>query len=180
MKGLKFVLILTGIMVFFSAGTGWSEENEKKMYTLDEIVVTATKTEKKIEDVPGSVTVITAEEMELRNMDTVDDALSNMKGTFTKRNKGLMDSTSSVNMRGFKGNQYTLVLLDGQPLNDAYTGGVEWGSLLVSDIERIEVVRGAASALYGGNAMGGVISMITKTPQKLEASITGGYGTDNT
>jgi len=114
MKGLKIVLILTGIMVFFSAGTGWSEENEKKMYTLDEIVVTATKTEKEIEDVPGSVTVITAEEMELRNMDTVDDALSNIKGTFTKRNKGLMDSTSSVNMRGFKGNQYTLVLF-GRP-----------------------------------------------------------------
>jgi len=70
--------------------------------------------------------------------------------------------------------------LDGQPLNDAYTGGVEWGSLPVSDIERIEVVRGASSALYGGNAMGGVISIITKTPQKLAASITGGYGTDNT
>lgn len=180
MKGSKFVLILMGIMVLFSAGTGWSEEKGKKMYTLDEIVVTATKTEKEIENAPGSVTVITAEEMELRNMDTVDDALSNIKGTFAKRNKGLMDSTSSVNMRGFKGNQYTLVLLDGQPLNDAYTGGVEWGSLPVSDIERIEVVRGAASALYGGNAMGGVISIITKTPQKLEAGITGGYGTDNT
>ena len=166
MKGLKLVLILTGIMVFFSAGTGWAEEKGKKIHTLEEIVVTATKTEKEIEDVPGSVTVITAEEMELRNMDTVDDALSDIKGIFTKRNKGLMDSTSSVNMRGFKGNQYTLVLLDGQPLNDAYTGGVEWGSLPVENIERIEVIRGAASALYGGNAMGGVINIIKKQKER--------------
>ncbi len=54
--------------------------------------------------------------------------------------------------------------LDGQPLNDAYTGGIEWGTLPVSNIERIEVVRGGASALYGGNAMGGVINIITRDP----------------
>jgi len=180
MKGFRVMLIVTGIMLLFSAGTGWAEEKGQKAYTLEEIVVTATKTEKEIEDVPGSVTVISEKEMELRNMDTVDDALSEVKGIFTKRNKGLMDSTSSVSMRGFKGNQYTLVLLDGQPLNDAYTGGIEWGSLPVNDIDRIEVIRGAASALYGGNAMGGVINIITKTPEKFEASITGGYGTDNT
>jgi len=180
MKGFRVMLIVTGIRPLFSAGTGWAEEKGQKAYTLEEIVVTATKTEKEIEDVPGSVTVISEKEMELRNMDTVDDALSEVKGIFTKRNKGLMDSTSSVSMRGFKGNQYTLVLLDGQPLNDAYTGGIEWGSLPVNDIDRIEVIRGAASALYGGNAMGGVINIITKTPEKFEASITGGYGTDNT
>ncbi|MCD4811486.1 TonB-dependent receptor, partial [bacterium] len=81
---------------------------------------------------------------------------------------------------GFKGDQYTLILLDGQPLNDAYTGGVEWGMLPVDNIERIEVIRGAASALYGGNAMGGVINIITKTPERFEASATAGYGTYGT
>jgi len=79
-----------------------------------------------------------------------------------------MDSTPNIRVRGFKGDQYTLVLIDGQPLNDAYTGGVEWGMLPVEDIERIEVIRGAGSALYGGNAMGGVINIITKIPEKLE------------
>ena len=142
--------------------------------------MTATKTEKSIEDAPGTVTVVTGEEMKLRNMDTLDNALDYIQGTFVKRNKGLMDSTSAVRMRGFNGEQYTLVLLDGQPLNDAYTGGVEWGALPVEGIDRIEVVQGAASALYGGSAMGGVINIITKTPRELTASITGGYGTDNT
>lgn len=180
MKGLEVMFVLMGIIGLISARVSWAEEEEEGVYTLEEIVVTATKTEKEIEDVPGSVTVITEEEMELRNIETVDDALSETKGIFVKRSKGLMDATASVRMRGFKGGQYTLILLDGQPLNDAYTGGLEWGMLPTDNIERIEVIRGAASALYGGNAMGGVINIITKTPKKLEASVTGGYGTYNT
>lgn len=180
LKSFKLVFVLMGVIGLFSGRTTWAQEIEEEIHTLEEIVVTATKTEKEIEDVPGSVTVISKEEMELRNMETVDDALSETKGIFVKRSKGLMDATASVRMRGFKGDQYTLILLDGQPLNDAYTGGLEWGSLPVDNIERIEVIRGAASALYGGNAMGGVINIITKTPKKLEASIAGGYGTYNT
>ncbi|HID29907.1 MAG TPA: Plug domain-containing protein, partial [Desulfobacterales bacterium] len=66
---------------------------------------------------------------------------------FVKRSKGLMDSTASVRIRGFSLDRYTLVLIDGQPLNDSYTGGVEWGALPVENIERIEVIRGLASAL---------------------------------
>lgn len=116
----------------------------------------------------------------VKDIQTVDDALNSLPGVFVKRTKGLMDSTSSVRLRGFYGDQYTLVLIDGQPLNDAYTGGIEWGSIPVGNIQRIEVIRGAASALYGGNAMGGVINIITQTPQHLEALASGGYGTNNT
>jgi len=180
MKGLRFVVILIGMIALFLSQVSWAEEKETGVIKLEEIVVTATKTEKKVEDAPGSVTIISKEEIKRRNIKTVDEALSELKGVFTKRNKGLMDTTSSVRLRGFKGDQYTLILLDGQPLNDAYTGGLEWGMLPVDNIERIEVIRGAASALFGGNAMGGVINIITKTPEKLEASATGGYGTDNT
>lgn len=111
------------------------------------IVVTATKTEKTLEDVPRSVTVITREEMRKKNIQTVDDALNTIPGLFVKRSKGLMDSTASVRIRGFSLDRYTLVLIDGQPLNDSYTGGVEWGALPVENIERIEVIRGLASAL---------------------------------
>ncbi|MEA3438472.1 MAG: TonB-dependent receptor [Thermodesulfobacteriota bacterium] len=178
MKALKLIVIL-GIMSLILPQVG-AEEKEKGVIKLEEIVVTATKTEKKVEDAPGSVTVISKEEIERRNIKTVDEALSETIGIFAKRNKGLMDTTSSVRLRGFKGDQYTLVLLDGQPLNDAYTGGLEWGMLPVDNIERIEVIRGAASALYGGNAMGGVINIITKTPEKLELSASGGLGTHGT
>lgn len=122
---------------------------------MDDIVVTATKTEKNIADALGSITVIDQVGLQKKDIQTVDDALNGIPGGFVKRTKGLMDSTASVMLRGFNNDQYTLVLLDGQPLNDAYTGGIEWGSVPVSNIQRIEVIRGAASALYGGNAMGG-------------------------
>ncbi|MDA3832784.1 MAG: TonB-dependent receptor [Spirochaetales bacterium] len=181
MKKFLLLICLLGL-IFIIPGPALAEEKEKEggIIKLEEIVVTATKTEKNVEDAPGSVTVISKKEIERRNIKTVDEALSELTGIFVKRTKGLMDSTPSVRVRGFKGDQYTLVLLDGQPLNDSYGGGVEWGMFPVDNIERIEVIRGAASALYGGNAMGGVINIITKTPEKLEASATAGYGTHDT
>jgi len=179
MKCVTKTLFITISSLILCISAGLAEEPQKET-TLEEIVVTATKTEKKVEDAPGSITIITREELKKQNIQTVDDAFETLSGIFVKRNKGLMDSTASVRMRGFRGDQYTLVLLDGQPLNDAYTGGLEWGMLPVSSIERIEVIRGAASALYGGNAMGGVINIITKTPRNLEAEATAGYGTYDT
>lgn len=146
---------------------------------LDEMVVTATKTEKKVTEVPASVTVITRQEMDRSNLKTVDDALNTLAGIFVKRSKGLMDATTAVRMRGFNGDHSTLVLLDGQPLNDGYTGGVEWGALSLENIERIEVIRGPASALYGGNAMGGVINIITRSPQQKELTAIAGTGSHN-
>lgn len=181
MKGLNAIVFVLVIMAPVVPQMSWAEEKkEEGVIKLEQIVVTATKTEKKVEDAPGSLTVISKEAIDRRNIKTVDEAFSEIKGIFVKRTKGLMDSTTNVRMRGFKGDQYTLILLDGQPVNNAYTGGLEWGMLPVDNIERIEVIRGAASALYGGNAMGGVINIITKTPEKLELRATAGYGTHDT
>jgi iron complex outermembrane receptor protein len=166
------------LVLFCLFQLSWAGEG--KVYKLDNVVVAATKTEQNIEDAPGSITVISKEDMELRSIKTVDEALSELAGVFVKRTKGLMDSTSSLHLRGFNSDRYTLILMDGMPMNDAYTGGVEWGMLPVGNIEKIEVVRGAASALYGGNAMGGVINIITKSPEELEVTATAGYGTNNT
>jgi len=177
MKEWRRLVAAVAIFCFLTLDVAVAGQADTDTVTLGEIVVTATKTEKKVEDAPGSVTVIDREEMKKRNIQTVDEALNDLSGLFVKRSKGLMDSTASVRMRGFSGDKYSLVLIDGQPLNDAYTGGVEWGALPVGNIERIEVIRGPASALYGGNAMGGVINIITKTPQKLELEASRGYGT---
>lgn len=147
---------------------------------LGEIVVTATKTEKNIEDAPGSVTIISREDLEKRDIKTIDDALSIIPGIFVKRNKGLMDSLSSVRLRGFNHDRYTLVMIDGHPINDAYTGGVRWGMLPIESVEKIEIVKGTASALYGGNAMGGVINIITRTPEKTHGMIKAGMGNNGT
>ena len=86
----------------------------------------------------------------------------------------------TVIMRGIPSQVRNLVLLDGEPLNNGYTGMVNWNSLNPEDIARIEVARGPFSSLYGGNAMGGVINILTKTPQEREVTIKSGYGSDNT
>ncbi len=176
----KWMVAAVAFMIMGICAPCLADEAAPDATAMEEIVVTATKTEKKVEEAPGSVTVIDGEDLKKQNIETADDALRILSGVFVKRSKGLMDSTASVNLRGFKGDQYTLVLIDGQPANDAYTGGIEWAALPVKNIERIEVIRGPASALYGGNAMGGVINIITKTPRKLELEASGGYGTEDT
>ena len=133
---------------------------------LDEVVVSATRTEKKVDDAPSHVTVVTGQEMERRVVTTVDTALKNEAGVNVKRRKGIADSIADVQMRGLSGAERTLILLDGLPLNDGYSNNVPWNQISTETVERIEVIRGPGSALYGGHAMGGVVNIITKEPQE--------------
>ncbi len=150
----------------------------KKEASLDEIVVTATRSSKSLSDVPADVSVVTKEDIESRNVQTVDEAMNLVPGLFDKRAKPL-DTTASVTLRGIPGQKRTLVLLDGQPLNDGYTGAVDWNGLFPENVQQIEVAKGAFSSLYGGNAMGGVINILTRMPEKREVTFESGYGTDN-
>ena len=151
-------------------------------YELGEISVTATRTRESVGNVPADVEVITAEEIKRENIQNLDQALRHVTGVFARRTKGIADTptTANVSLRGFPDAKRTLVLIDGQPLNTAYVGNVEWGSLPIENVERIEVVKGPCSSLYGGNAMGGVINIITKTPQQRSITIKGGAGTEDT
>jgi len=151
------------------------KEEVREELKLEEIVVTATRTEKEITEAPGSVSVVTKEDMEKRNIQTIDSAVNLLPGVFNKRAKGL-DTTARVTLRGIPEQKRTLVLIDGQPMNDAYTGAVMWDSFLPENVERIEVVRGPYSALYGGYAMGGVVNIITKMPEEREFTVKSGYG----
>ncbi len=149
---------------------------EEKTASLEEIVVTATRTEKELASAPGSVSVVTKEDIEKRNIKTVDDALNTTAGIYQKRGKGIMDTMTSLSLRGIPDDKRTLFLLDGIALNDAYSGGVSYGLLSVEDVEKIEVVKGPFSSLYGGYAMGGVVNIITKMPEKREFVVKSGYG----
>lgn len=141
-----------------------------------EIVVTATRTKKTLEAAPGSVSRVTREDIEKRDVQTADQALNVLPGVFDRRGKGLMDTSSAVTLRGIPDQKRTLVLIDGIPANDAYTGAVAFGGIPVDDIESIEVVRGPFSSLYGGSAMGGVVSILPRRPDKREFLLKGGYG----
>ncbi|OAG28240.1 TonB-dependent receptor [Thermodesulfatator autotrophicus] len=149
---------------------------ESQAISLGEVVVTATKTETAIKDAPASVTVITKKDMEAKHLVTIDKALETEAGVYVKRSKGLMDTLASVTLRGIPYQKRTLILLDGIPINDGYYGGVPWSNFSTESIDRIEVVRGAYSALWGGNAMGGVISLFTELPQKLTYWARAGLG----
>lgn len=141
---------------------------------LDEVVVSATRTEKKVDDAPASVTVVTREEMRSHNITTIDDALRYEAGLYRRRTKGVADSIASVTMRGLPGDDRTLVMLDGVQINDGYSGNVPWNELSADNVERIEVIRGPGSALYGGKAMGGIINIITRVPDKTEGMVRSG------
>ena len=140
---------------------------------LPEVVVTATRTATVAELVPAAVTVVSAADIADKNAARLGDALDQVPGLYLRggafgQSQGTQ-GTSSMSLRGIDQSR-TLVLLDGQPLQDAGTGKVNWRVPFVEDIERIEVVPGAFSALYGSNAIGGVINIISKRPDRHELS----------
>ncbi len=173
----KLVLFLAVLIFFTFAARGYSQD---KVYKLEEVVVTATRTEKEPDKAPGSVTVIKADEIKKLKIDAIDEAIKWETGLYARRTKGLAYNMPSINMRGLPKQDRTLVLLDGMPINSGSWGGVDFNELSIEDVERIEVIRGPMSALYGGNSMGGVINIITKTPKRFYANASYGYGTDNT
>jgi len=143
---------------------------------LDEIVVTATRTEKEVETAPGSISVITKEVIEKRNLQTVDRVLNATTGVYNRSFKGIINTEPVVIMRGIPGSTRTLMLMNGIPFNDPYRGYAPLGGLAAEDIERIEVVRGPFSSLYGGHAMSGAINIISRIPEKREFTLKSGYG----
>jgi vitamin B12 transporter len=124
------------------------------------VVVTATRLEEPVSGTPASATVITEEEMERKGVVTVEEAIRDEPGTYVRR-AGTIGASTSTRIRGADVTQ-TLVLIDGVEVNNSWTGFYDWANLMVDNVERVEVVRNAQSALYGSEAMGGVINIITK------------------
>ena len=155
-----------------------------RLLKMEEVVVTATRIPHMIKDVPTNTTVLTSEDMDRSVAKEPDDLLRLTPGIDVDRPVGVVYTAPVVSMRGMGGRSAagrTLVLLDGVPINDSYGGDVSWNSLSTAEIERIEVVRGAGSSLYGSNAMGGVINIITRGwMQKARTTAKLSYGSMNT
>lgn len=128
------------------------------------IVVTANRTERAISQVGESVTVVEEEEIVNRQPSEVLDILRTVPGVTFNRNGGIGTNTG-VSIRGAESDQ-TVVLIDGVKLNDPASpgGGFNFGPLLLGNIARVEVVRGSQSVLYGSQAIGGVVNLITREP----------------
>jgi len=150
---------------------------EAKELTLDPIVVSATKTEQSLKNTTSDIDIITAQELEEKHITSVIDALRTL-GNIPIAQSGGMGQQSSFFQRGFS-SENTVVMIDGIRYNDPTTtkGQAQLEHLMVNDIERLEVIHGAQSGLWGANAVAGVINIITKkATEKLQAGGTLEYG----
>jgi iron complex outermembrane receptor protein len=165
---LAMVFLLIPVMSAVCAQQGEPE------VTLEEVVVTAARAEQNIEKVPANVTVIDEKDIKNSNAKTVVDLLRSEEGIVVRDLLG-NGKRSEVDLRGFgeTGPYNTLVLVDGRRVNEIDLSGVDWTQIPLGQIERIEVVRGTGTVMYGDNAAGGVINIITKIPSE-KPSINGG------
>ncbi len=133
---------------------------------MEKVIITATLTERKIEDLPGQNEVIEKDEIEEFPSSNTDNILQSIANINVNRSWGIFSKNASVTMRGLDAAQGVLILYNGVPLNKTAGGSINWHMISPDRIERIEVIKGPSSALYGNNAMGGVINIITKKTDK--------------
>lgn len=139
------------------------QEPQKPRPRVEErVTVTANRLPEALEDVASSVTVLTEEEIAASGARWLPELLDGLPGIALARNGG-PGAVASVFVRGTNSN-HTLVLVDGVKVNSPTTGGYNLAHLAVEGIERVEVVRGPQSALYGSQALGGVIQVFTRRP----------------
>ncbi|MBI2286820.1 MAG: TonB-dependent receptor [Nitrosomonadales bacterium] len=163
------LLLALGCIFGLTNAAGAAESGEE--VELGEVVVTATRTSATLSAAPAAVTVVNAQDIETKNASRLGDVLDQVPSLYLRggalgQSQGTI-GTSGMSLRGIDQTR-TLILLDGQPIQDAGSGKVNWRVPFIEDIARVEVVPGAFSALYGSNAIGGVINIITKQPDKRE------------
>lgn len=129
-------------------------------FELDPVTVTASRISESSSESPPAMSVVTRADIDARGATTVADALRVAPG-LALSDRGAAGSQAAVSLRGSTANQ-VLVLVDGVRVNDALTGLVDISAIPLESVERIEVMRGGGSSLYGGDAVGGVVNIITK------------------
>ena len=140
---------------------------------LEDVVVTATRSEISLEDSPVPTEVITKDEIQQLNLITMDDLLK-VKGFFVAPVK-----SGGFQLRGLS-SEYVLVMIDGVPVAGRESGALDVSNINLSNVERVEIVKGSMSALWGNHAIGGVINIITKKSSKNSLVVNTQYGSNNT
>lgn len=170
---------LLPLLLLISIGTtsAFSQDNQDSNKRLKEtVVVTADRIEESVKDTGSAVSVITREQIEQRKVPFVLDLLRTVPGIYISES-GNVGKITSVFTRGANSDQ-TLVMIDGVKINGS-TGFIDLSNLSTANVERIEIVRGPQSTLYGSDALGGVINIITRNSGKL-VSIRAEGGSDST
>lgn len=171
---LVLTTLLTGSVLW--GGTTFAAEENLQEFSLDTMVVTATRTAMTIKETPSTVEIVDSKKLEQTQAKTLHDALKGALGVNVFND---FQGRSNVSIRGSE-SRHVLIMVDGKRLGGeaAYNSANAWDvdRIRMEDVERVEIIRGPAGALYGSDAMGGVINVITKTPDKTTADINYEYG----
>ncbi len=179
------------LLLFLFGMHGLSAQSVKDTLSLDEVIVTGSRVEVSRRNMPVNVSVITAEEIDEIEESAVLPVVSRMVPSLFVSERGITgfgrdgaSSAGNITIRGIGGNPNSevLVLVDGQPQYMGIFGHPLPNSYVASDLERVEIIRGPASILYGSNAMGGVLNFITRdqTREGISGSVRAAYGSFNT
>lgn len=169
--------LLSSTLILGAASIALAEETEQS-FALDEVVVTASRMPTKLTETAANVTVVSREEIEKRNFTSVPEILGETNIVLESNSERIPESSPLIN-----GDHRVLVLVDGRRINaSTFMNGTQFGTLnlnllpSVKNIERIEIVRGPASALYGSDAAGGVINIITRQATQADTSVYSEFG----
>ena len=168
------VALICGVVASFNAAAQNSPST---------VIVSGSRFQENLNEVPANVKVITRDEIANSSSNNIPEVLSQIGGLNVKSSSGNplnLDATIDMGGYGASANSNTLVLVDGQRLNPIDSGTINWESIPIDSIERIEILQGGASVQYGNGAVGGVINIITNGGAKNlnQASVT--YGSYNT
>ena len=167
------------IAMGFSTSVSAQDSSNVVNASLDTLVVTATRSEEKIGNVPARISVIDQNAIKKNPALNLSDLIQQDPSVYVKQSGG-MGQISEIGLRGTKA-VHTLVLKDGARLNSQNELGPLYPAYLdTSDVQQIEILKGPASVQYGSDAIGGVVQLISKKPVKSGAELTGIYGENNT
>lgn len=170
-------IIITAFIAFLTLQEAFAQndkDNKDKEIKLNEVIVTATRAQRNLKNVPITVQVVTAEDI---RKSQATDFQSFLETEFAGINFTYDGGMPNINMMGF-GGKYVLFLIDGERMAGETFDNIDYNRIDLDNIERIEIIKGASSSLYGSNALGGVINIITKNAHKpLEVGV--GYLYEN-
>ncbi|TDI78932.1 MAG: TonB-dependent receptor [Betaproteobacteria bacterium] len=154
----------------------WADDPPKK--SLKEVIITATRFEQDPKELPIGVSVINAEQIKNSAALTLPELLQQFAGVHIRNLDGGPDQQIDLRGFGITGNQNTLVLLDGQRMNENELVGIRWSTIPLNSIERIEILRSSGAVTYGSGATGGVINIVTRSaePDRISGNAGFSYG----
>lgn len=165
----RFIIALVFLFIFI----GQIFAGNNKEIDIGEVISTANRIEVDSKNAPGNTDVVNKKDIILRPNAKFSDTIRGLDGVRIPKGRG-METFDSITLRGISGG--TSVLIDGVGLNDMNNNTKMLTSMSAMDLEKVEIVRGPFSSLYGSGALGGVVNFITKMSDKLEVNANIGYG----